>query len=314
MGMGRLIVSVSIVFATIGCNQAGPTRVELSSGLNDLSSESDGELNLWPAPTNILRKCAPAGAITNERYNLFGPSAFPSGVSFLSDWSLNPTSGGYSGIQAMDACRIQPDPTFQTWHGKPTVRFEVNRGDDPLASSGTERSEVLQLQNDLGGDLIESGTQFYAMSYYFPINWDGTFLQGNANSWSSVMQLYGWSSLQAGRRTPAGPQKLFFVTGAGMHDLGVITKGNWIDLILQMNWSSGQYSVYRRNQGQSKFTSAVTATDAAAAGKSGVYFKQGIYRGPDVNSRTDILWTGPTARAGNFSAAEQAAFGTNNGF
>jgi hypothetical protein len=315
MGYSRLIVSVSFAATVVGCGQNVPTKVIVdSSGQADLSSEQPFNYPSHPVPTKTSRLCPVANAVVNERYNLPGPAAIPAGASFLSDWAAQPTSGGYSGIQAMDTCRVQPDSTFQTWHGKPTVRFEVNPGDDPLVSSGTERAEMLQLQDAAGGDLIESGIQYYAMSYYFPHNWDGTFLQGNANSWSAVMQLYGWSSLQAGRRSGGISQTLYFVTGLGTHNLGAIHLGSWVDLVIKVNWSTGQFSVYRRNQDQIKFSTAVSATDPSAAGLAGVYFKQGLYRGPDVNGRTDILWTGPTARAGTFLAAEQAAFGTNNGF
>ena len=44
------------------------------------------------------------------------------------------------------------------------------------------------------------------------------------------------------------------------------------------------------------------------------YFKQGLYRGPDVNGRTDVLWVGPTSRGPTFAAVEQASFGTSDGF
>jgi hypothetical protein len=312
--MVRLIVSVSVLIGLIGCNQAGPTKVVFTYGSSDLSSFSeDYPLALWPAPMSASRQCPAVTSVTNVRSGLPGPASAPAGVSFLSDWSTHPTSGGFSGVSAMDTCHIQVDPTFQTWHGKPSVRFEVNPGDDPL-SAGDERSEVLKLQDSDGTDFAESETQFYAMSYYFPFNWDGTFLQGNSNSWSSVMELDGWSSLQVGRRTPAGPQTIFFVTASGMHNLGIITNGNWIDLVLEVNWSTGQFAVYRRNQGQTKFSVAVTAADPAAIGITGAYFRQGIYRGPDVNGRTDILWVGPTSRATSFAAAEQAAFGTNSGY
>jgi hypothetical protein len=41
--------------------------------------------------------------------------------------------------------------------------------------------------------------------------------------------------------------------------------------------------------------------------------KQGLYRGGNVDGRTDVYWVGPTVRGGTFSAVEQAAFGTQVG-
>ena len=61
-----------------------------------------------------------------------------------------------------------------------------------------------------------------------------------------------------------------------------------------------------------KFAQVLAATSAAASGCQ--YYKQGLYRGPDVNGRSDVLWIGPTARGASFAAVEQAAFATGDGF
>ena len=61
----------------------------------------------------------------------------------------------------------------------------------------------------------------------------------------------------------------------------------------------------------SSFTQVVAATFPAPP--NGTYMKQGLYRGGNVNGRTDVLWVGPTARGSTFSAVERAAFNTNVG-
>jgi len=85
-----------------------------------------------------------------------------------------------------------------------------------------------------------------------------------------------------------------------------------MDLVIQVNWSSAAIAIWRRNEGLTSFTQVVTGT-ATSAAPSAVYVKQGLYRGANVNGRTDVLWVGPTARGSSFSAVEQAAFGTNGG-
>jgi len=67
-----------------------------------------------------------------------------------------------------------------------------------------------------------------------------------------------------------------------------------VDLVLFIDWTSGRTEVYRRNQGETKFAKVASFDDPAAAKPTTVTtFKQGLYRGPDVNGRTDVLWMGP---------------------
>jgi hypothetical protein len=103
-----------------------------------------------------------------------------------------------------------------------------------------------------------------------------------------------------------GSQKFAFSDG------GQIVLGAWMDLVIQVDWSSAAIAIWRRNQGQTSFAQVVSGT-ATSAASSGVYVKQGLYRGANVNGRTDVLWVGPTARGSSFSAVEQAAFGTSAG-
>jgi hypothetical protein len=280
---------------------AGPTRAD---------GAPDGAAS---APPDASRECTPVAAGTFEHYGLPPTTGLPPSVSFVSDWTQHPIAGGFDGKQAVDDCRMKPDG-FATWHGKPAVRVEVDPGDDPL-HLGTERAELLSMQDASGTNFDAEGasgaTLYYATSYYFPSTWDGTFLQGDSNSWSFVNQFYGWTGLSAGRHHAADAQ----VYGFDDHtftDGGHVTLGRWTDFVFQIDWATGAYVVYRRDEGQTKFAAVLSASSTSTG--SCQYYKQGLYRGPDVNGRTDVLWIGPTARGTSFAAVELASFGTSDGF
>jgi hypothetical protein len=126
-----------------------------------------------------------------------------------------------------------------------------------------------------------------------------------------------FASLQAGRRDVGQPQKLYYSAGDGLKEFSdgsLIPLGAWIDLVFDFNFATGAYKIYRRNEGATTFTLVVNAVDATMVDSNTTYFKQGLYRGPDVSGRTDVLWIGPTSRGTSFAAVEAASFGTNAGF
>jgi Polysaccharide lyase len=282
-----------------------------------------------------------------EQYSLPPTTPLPAGVTALTDWTQHAAHGGWYGAQQMDDCRYKADPGgFQTWHGKLSARLEVNPADDPLQlGENSERTECLDEQDASGSSIDEgaaSGTQYYATSYYFSTAWAATFYPysvfeaggsswpgdvsadcgsaGNlCNSWSLILQFHGpgggtpWVALAAGSPAPGQPQKLW-LTGSEdvqLSDGGQIVTGAWVDLVIEVDWASGALTLWRRNQGQTSFAQVVASTFPAAM--TGTYMKQGLYRGANVNGRTDVLWVGPTARGGSFVAVEQAAFGTSVG-
>ena len=75
----------------------------------------------------------------------------------------------------------------------------------------------------------------------------------------------------------------------------------------------------RRDQSETNFTRVVTIKNVATlqytAGSAvgDHYWKQGLYRGPHVNGRTDTFHLGPTARGSSFDAVVSAAFGASAG-
>ena len=80
-----------------------------------------------------------------------------------------------------------------------------------------------------------------------------------------------------------------------------------------VDWSTGEYTVWQRDEGHITFTQALTGKTPVRCGRDN-YVKQGLYRGGNVDGRTDVLWIGPTARGSSFSAVERQAFGTHKGW
>jgi hypothetical protein len=302
--MMRACVGV-LAIAVAACGNGNP------SGLD---GSTDGDGDAAGAAPNAAKLCSPVAPGDHETDGLPSTAVLPSGISAMTDWTQQPASGGWNGRQVMDPCRYAADPDgFATWHGKAAARVEVNPGDDPLALGvGSERAELLTLQDAAGAVAEGTGTTYYATSYFFPASWDGTFLHGDDNSWSFVWQFYPLGGLEAGRHDSAAPQLYAFGSFA-FGDGGAIALGRWTDFVFMVDWSSGHIVWWRRDQGQPAFTKVIDGTDATFVGATSTYVKQGLYRGGDVNGRTDVLWIGPTSRGTSFAAVEQASFGTRLG-
>jgi FG-GAP-like repeat/Polysaccharide lyase len=280
------------------------------------------------AQYNASKICPAVAPGDYEAYGLAVATGLGANVVFSTNWMQIPATGGWYGEQIMDGCRFQADGNV-TWHGLAAARVEVQVGDDPLnLGENSNRAEMLVMQTASGTQIHEgpsSGMQFYATSYYFPPTWSGqqwpwsafaptdcsSGSQNQCNSWSYVMQFYGWAALMAASTAPGGVEHYSFA-GQNFTTNGDIALGQWTDFVFQVNWGTGGYVIYRRDQGHSAFTQVLAGNNTVPSG-GGIYYKQGLYRGGNVNGRTDVLWIGPTARGSSFAAVEQQAFGTNNG-
>ena len=314
-------VAVSVAPTTNLCSSGTPTEVRgsgpwvwLCEGGVGGNGADCGAPYTFPAGF-ADPECLPAAGTVDAR-DLPGPSTLPTDVSFVSDWTQRPIAGGFDAKDAIDVCRLHPDG-FKTWHGKPAVRIEVDPGDDP-AANGHERAEVMTMQGttsaNLAAESATGGVVYYATSYYFPTNWDGTALTGDATSWSFVGQFHYWGGITAGRRSAGGPQIYSFRRIYNTDELTFsddhIALGKWTDFVLRVDWSNLLFTIYRRDEGETTFRMVAGASDANMNGAS--YYEEGLDRG-HVAGRTDVLWIGPTSRGGTFAAVEQASFGTNNG-
>lgn len=313
--LGRLGVSLFALLAAgagsePACSFAQSVDVEASMGIPD------------------AKKCPEvARAGRREAYHLPAPEGSVEGISFATDWDRL-QSGGWSGRQVMDGCRIRPDGSL-TWHGKTAVRVEVQPKDDPLdLNANSERAEMLLMQDSSGNEIRESaasGIQYYATSYLFPRGWHGQQLPWSAfaptdctaehqnlcNSWSFVWQFYGWGALSAAQMSVNGPQ-IYSFNNSRFSDSGEVRLGKWTDFVFKVDWSTGVYVIWRRDEGEERFRQVLIGSTRVPFGRS-IYVKQGLYRGGHVGGRTDVLWVGPTVRGSTFSAVERQAFGTDGG-
>lgn len=279
------------------------------------------------AAMDSARQCPAALPGRRESVALPPNKSLAAGITFATNWG-ELASGGWYGRQAMDDCRIRPDGV-RTWHGMAAVRIEVQPHDDPLdLHANSERAEMLVMQDAAGREIRESnasGAQFYATSYFLPADWRGQQLPWSAfapvdcsaaeqtvcNSWSYIWQFYGWGGLTAGQRTPNGPQRYAF-NNLVLSDGGLVTLGKWTDFVFFVDWNTGAFTVWRRDEGRDKFQQALTGRSPVPRLRS-IYVKQGLYRGGNTGGRTDVLWIGPTTRGSSFASVEQQAFGTTNG-
>ena len=305
---------------------ASAALIGIVAGVCETGAQSSVQATRQVMP-DASKLCSQVRPGSYQRYGLPPTTRLPDDISFATDWTQNPT-GGWQREQVMDRCRIQPDG-FLTWHGKQAVRVEVQPNDDPLSlNANSNRAEMLVMQ-DAGRRPIreknDSGVQYYATSYYFPTTWQGQQLPWSAfattncaagnrnrcNSWSFVWQFYPLGGLSAGQTAIDGPQHYEFI-GSRFRDGGLIAMGKWTDFVFVVDWSTGAYAVWRRDEGQSTFTRALVGK-AGLPSYRDIYVKQGLYRGGNVDGRTDALWIGPTARGSNFAAVERQAFGTSSG-
>ena len=291
--------------------------------------------------TSTCTKLAAPPTTDVSGYDYPANSTLGAAVSFATDWSRLAAAGGFAWAQVIDACRLHPDASLTTNHGLTAVRVEVDPMDDPLAlGDNTERAEVAQMQTGSGVTIEESsasGIQFYAFSYFFPSDWAGTQYPwsvfespgtswphgfssdcsagsgSSCNSWSVVLQFHGYLSLNAAATTVGGAQQYVLYAGQAyaFADGGAVALGKWTDFVLRVDWSTGAFSLWRRDEDEATFSTVVTGVAGAPACTT--IFKQGLYRGGAVNGRTDVLWMGPTARGTTFAAVEDAAFGTSDG-
>jgi Polysaccharide lyase len=301
-----------------GATSSGSASSTSGSGSTSGSSGKEGGVSGNFVATKM---CSGKDADTDTVGPRDAPAALPAGVSFLTDWVARPVAGGFRYTQIQNACRYRPDGNV-TWHNKAAVRVELNPGDDPLGL-GTDRAELLIAQDAAGKALNDdknAGDLYYATSYYFPPTWGATFTAGDGDSWSFLLQFYPFGGLAVGKGyypEVGGPsQSMWFATKKNYKFAdSSVPLGKWLDLVFHVNWSTGAFAISRRTEGTSAFATMVSGTDLdatqVAAGEG--YLKQGIYRGPNVNGRTDVVWIGPTARGSSFQAVELAAFGTRNG-
>lgn len=222
-----------------------------------------------------------------------------------------------------------------TWHGIQAVSFALSPLDlaGGCKSPDCNRNEVAELPGDNGG--INDETKAIGTTVYFGSSFKiASSFKTSPRSWMIPLQLHGPSDygtnplfcFDIGGKTWKMNAKLGDVNSAPNKGYafknGVINYDKWTDFVIAVNFqrsATGSINVYRRDEGESKFTLMLTIANTPTYQFKGSgallyhYWKTGLY-GLYNSSITDKAWLGPFSRATSFAAAEFAAFGTNNGF
>jgi hypothetical protein len=263
-------------------------------------------------------------------------AAMPSGVSFLSDFDSDVRRGRWAYIEVMAVNRLTA--SGMTSHRKAAAVVDVQPGDNPMSCCvGTERAEVAHMRAAAGGVLyesLESGTQYFALSYKFPADFK-TIALTTPKAFQILLQLHGPDSLGS---SPAlaldvkGGRFALRTNGGDMADGNryvertffdsSLNYGGWTDLVMRIKFAAedtGSVTIWRRNESETRFREVLHLDGiptlqyhtARKISPTRHYWKQGLYR--SAASFRNTLWMGPIARADSFAAAERAAFNTKSG-
>lgn len=150
------------------------------------------------------------------------------------------------------------------------ARFEVRPGDEP--SFGGERSEVRNGTDDASA--TRSGDErWYEMSVFFPDDFPSP-----ANTWFIIMQWHAGSGSPPLALEVGSNDQLRFTNNrsGGRTDLGPITRGQWMDLVLHVQFSSGSDAFAEAWINGVKSSNVHQEPNMSSDAN---YIKQGIYRG-----------------------------------
>lgn len=221
-----------------------------------------------------------------------------------------------------------------TWHGLTAALCTISNKDMEACTIGDcNRMEIAELPNDKKGGINDEAT------YVGKTVWYGWSIKINSSFgltkhyWWIPLQLHGdaafqtnplmaidlgsgsWNvNIRGGDYTKNGNKGYPFINNS-------ISYGKWTDIIIGINYqktATGSITIYRRDEGQTKFTVAFVKTDIPtvqtnSAGYVGYpFWKSGIYR-YDIPT-PDSVYEGPFSRGSTFSAVEKASFNTQNGF
>ena len=208
-------------------------------------------------------------------------------VTFLADWSADPSRGGWGDRQTTAADRLVVDASLVAPGGKPAVRCTVRPGDDPIGAGG-ERSEVLWPVRPDGSTIFEAegaAAVYYAWAVRFPAGWAGSL--DPSGDWSIVFQMHGPDQLkkpapfmfQAGAPGPgqAPVYRLKILAGDCANKTGAdietpvwagtgndaVRAGIWTKFVAKFVFSktAGETRVWRRDEDAASWTEVIARTN-----------------------------------------------------
>ena len=270
------------------------------------------------------------------------PEVLPSGISVNHQFNRNlyglttkgDTGGMASGPTGTATTSRIRRIVYPTRGGLYSGRFEIQNGDFAGSTNSGERAEVYILHNPAGSDVSEtsaSGTVYYGISLYIPTDWSPpNELDPNSNSvWGEFLQLHPPASGSL-PSVSLNIRDTIYLANAGGDLQGAylswtetqlsdnsVKKGQWTDFVMKLvhaNTLTGEIQIWRRNAGQSDFSSVLNLTGVPTLLTQSGYvdgvhiWRRGYYRAQQTTTKTNVIIHGPFVRGSTYNDVVAAAF------
>ena len=216
--------------------------------------------------------------------------------------------------------------------GNYSLKATVKPGDN-YGSSG-ERAEVYGMYGSSGTEIFEneaSGTQFYAISVYLPLDFV------SPSEWGIFQQLHGSDVYRAPPPFAIGVTNDYYVqmysgdldalsdpekSHTVRYPLGALQRGKWVDFVWKIKFTktyTGTVDIWQRVEGETIFTKVLSVANIPTLQfKSSVsggavldaYWKTGYYT--SVENFTRVIYVDCNTRGDNFNDVVAAAFPTSS--
>ena len=200
---------------------------------------------------------------------------------------------------------------------------------DNYGSSG-ERAEVYGMYGPDGKQIFEnetSGTQFYAISVYLPLDFV------SPTGWGEFQQLHTNDIYHSYPTFAIGATDTYYVqmisgdldalndptkSHTVKYPIGALQRGKWVDFVWEIKFAkifTGTVDVWRRIEGETSFTKVLSVANIPTLSfKSSVsggavldaYWKTGYYTSPETFTR--VIYIDSNTRGDNFDAVVADAF------
>lgn len=228
-------------------------------------------------------------------------------------------------------------------NGNYSLRAMVKPGDN-YGSSG-ERAEVYWMYDKEGKHIVEnesSGTQFYAISVYLPLDFvspSNSLHPKEDSAWGAFQQLHGNDIYHAPPIFSIGATDSYYVQlwsgdigeenynkpnifHRTKYPLGSLQRGKWVDFVWKIKFAktfTGELEVWKRIEGETDFTQVLSKTNIPTLQfKSSInggavldaYWKTGYYTSEETFTR--VIYIDSNTRGTNFNDVVAKAFPGNS--
>jgi hypothetical protein len=221
--------------------------------------------------------------------------------------------------------------------GNWSLRAMVKPGDN-YGSSG-ERAEVYGMYGPDGKQIFEneaSGSQFYAISVYLPLDFVAPYNSLHPNwgsAWGIFQQLHGNDVYHAPPPFAIGATDSYYVQIFSgdldylsdrtksltiKYPIGALQRGKWVDFVWKIKFAktfTGSVDVWKRIEGETDFTNVLSVANIptlqfASSVRDGAvldaYWKTGYYTSQETFTR--VIYIDCNTRGGNFNDVVASAF------